>query len=136
MKRLGVLLLAMCRTVYCWMFFFWSVGSLYMASAEVRRLAQTHFVDIGAIAVGTTFAIYTVVFGVAWWMVARGHRSLKRWAVAANLILIFFYIPVTFWDWRGVLKDEVNWWPVILVGIFGMIIFSIPYHGLRRDRLD
>jgi hypothetical protein len=27
------------------------------------------------------------------------------------------------------LRSELNLWPLILFGIFGIIIFSIPYHG-------
>jgi len=136
MKRVGVLLLATCRSVYCWMFLFWSLGSVDMAFINIRRVVRTHFVDKGAIGTSTIFPIYSVVFGIAWWMIVRGKPASKRWAVAANLILIFFYLPLVFWGWRGVLEDELNWWPVILMGIFGIIIFGIPYHGWRRDHLD
>ena len=136
MKRLGVLLLAICRTVYCWMFLIWSLGSVYVVSIGIRHLGPTRLFDKGAIATSTIFTIYSVVFGIAWWMIVRGKPALKRWAIAANLIYIFFYFPVVFWDWRGVLKNELNSWPVVLIGIFGIIIFSIPYHGWRRDHLD
>ncbi|MGA2277456.1 MAG: hypothetical protein ABSG00_07620, partial [Terracidiphilus sp.] len=79
--------------------------------------------------------IYFVVFGVAWWMLLRSKSALRLWAIAANLIFIFTYAPtLVAGDWRGVLRDEIEWWPVILVGIFGIIIFCIPYHGWRRDQ--
>jgi hypothetical protein len=78
-------------------------------------------------------AIYSIVFGIAWWMIFRGKPALKQWAIAANLIIIFTYVPALIsWNWRGVLKDELQWWPAILLGIFGIIIFSIPYHGRRH----
>lgn len=130
---LGMPLLALCRTVYCWMFLFWSLGSVDIVFINIRRMARTHLVDKGIIATSTIFPIYSVVFGIAWWMVLGGKPALRRWAIAANLILIFFYLPLVFWDWRGVLNLELNWWAVILIGIFGIIIFSIPYHGWRHQ---
>jgi len=137
MVRLGVLLLAICRVVYCWMFLVWSLGSIYMVSINIRRVMRTHLIDKGAIGTSTIFPIYSVVFGIAWWMIVRGKPALKRWAIAANLILIFFYVPtLVAGDWRGVLRDELESWAVILIGIFGIIIFSIPYHGWRRNHLD
>ncbi len=131
MMRLAVLLLAICRTLYCWMFLFWSLGSIDIVFINLHRAARTHLVDKGAIATSTIFPIYAVVFAIGWWMVLRGNPVSKRWAIAANLILILFYLPTVFWGWRGVLKDELEWWPVILIGIFGIIVFSIPYHGWR-----
>jgi hypothetical protein len=132
MRQLGVLLLAICRTVYCWLFLLWSVGSVYMVSINILRLARMHSADKGAIVSSTLFTIYFVVFGIAWWMVLRGKPVLKRWAITANLILIFFYVPLIFWGWRGVLTDELRWWPIVLIGIFGIIIFSIPYGGQKN----
>ena len=135
MKRLGMLLLAICRTVYCWMFLLWSLGSIYVVFINIRRLARTHLVEKGAIGTSIIFTIYFVVFGVAWWMLLRSKSALRLWAIAANLIFIFTYAPtLVAGDWRGVLRDEIEWWPVILVGIFGIIIFCIPYHGWRRDQ--
>ena len=147
MKRLGVLLLAMCRTLYCLVFLFWSFCSVDIAFVNIRRAALAHVVDRGAIGTSTIFPIYAAVFGIAWWTILRGKPTSKRWAIAANLFLIFFYLPVEFlalifwgwrglWDWREGLRDELEWWPFILIGIFGIIIFSIPYHGWRRDHLD
>jgi hypothetical protein len=132
MKRLGVLLLAVCRTAYCWLFFIWSLGSVYMVSINIRHLAQTQFIDKGAIISSPIFAIYSVIFGMAWWMIFRSKPDLRRWAISANLILILFDFPFAFWNWRSVLKFELNWWPEILIGIFGIIVFSIPYHGLKN----
>jgi hypothetical protein len=34
------------------------------------------------------------------------------------------------------LKDELNWWPVIIIGVFGIIIFGIPFHRGKRDHFD
>jgi hypothetical protein len=132
MKRIGVLLLAICRTVYCYVFLFWSLLSVYIVSIGIRHMARTHLVDKGAFVTSTIFTIYSVVFGIAWWMIVRGKPTLKRWAITANLILIFTYFPLVFWDWRGVLKDELDSWRGILIGIFGIIVFSIPYHGWRH----
>jgi len=131
MKRIGMLLLAICRVVYCWMFLLCSIGSIYGVSINIHRLSRTHLVDMGAIVTSTIFTIYAVVFGFAWWMIVRGKPVLKRWAIAANIIFIILYFPVVFWDWRVVLKDELESWPVILIGLFGIIIFSIPYHRRR-----
>jgi hypothetical protein len=128
MKRFGVLLQAICRTVYCWMLFLWSLGSVYGVSINIRNK--------GAIATSITLTIYSVIFGIAWWMIIRGKPTLKRWAIAANLIFIFFYFPAVFWNWRSVLIDEFNSWPVIIIGIFGIIIFSIPYHGWRVAQIS
>jgi hypothetical protein len=100
---------------------------------NIPNLARTHLVDRGEIVTDITFTIYSIVFGIAWWMIVRGKPALRRWVIAANLILIFTFVPALLTkDWRGVLKLERDWWPVILIGIFGMIIFSIPYHGWRH----
>jgi hypothetical protein len=132
MKRFGVLLLAICRTVYCWMFLIGSLGAADGVSIGVRRMAQTHLVDKGTFGADIIFTIYSIVFGIAWWMVLRGKPALTRWAIAANLIFIFFYIPgLLGGDWRGILRVELEAWPVLLFGFFGIIIFSIPYHGWR-----
>jgi hypothetical protein len=136
MKRLGVLLLAVCRAIYCWMFLVWSLVSVDIAFVNIRRAARAHLVDKGVIATSTIFPTYSIVFGIAWWMILRGKPTSERWAIAANLILIFFYLPLVFWGWRAVLEDELDLWPVVLAGIFGIIIFSIRYHGWRRDHLD
>jgi hypothetical protein len=130
--RFGVLLLAVCRTAYCWLFFAWSLGSAYMFSVTIRRTMRAHSASSGDIAMYTIFALYSVVFGIAWWMIFRGKPTLKGWAIAANLILVFFFLPTVFWGWRGVLASELGWGPEILVGICGIVIFSIPYHGWRR----
>lgn len=131
MKRLGMVPLAICRTVYCWIFFVWSLGSVYMVFINIRHLIRTELVDRGDIVTSILCAIYSVVFGIAWWKIVRGKPALKGWAIAANLILILFYFPILFWNWRDVLIDERNRWPQILVGLVGIIIFSIPYHGWK-----
>jgi hypothetical protein len=130
--RFGVLLLALCRTLYCWLFFIWSLGSAYMFSITVRRTMRTHSVSRGDIAMYIILALYSVVFGIAWWMIFKGKPTLKAWAIAANLILIFFFLPLVFSGWQGVLKEERRWGPEILIGVCGIVIFSIPYHGWRR----
>lgn len=132
MARPAVLLLAMCRTVYCWMFLVWSLSMIHVVYTNIRSLARTHLLDRGDTVTNLTFAIYSIVLSIAWWMIFRGNPGLKRWAIGANAILILNYFPVVFWNWRGFLKAELDWWPVILVGIFGIIIFSIPYHGWRH----
>jgi hypothetical protein len=78
-------------------------------------------------------ATYSIVLGIAWWMIFRGKPASKQWAIAANLIIIFTFVPALLtWNWQGVMKAELQWWPAILFGIFGIIIFSIPYRGRRH----
>jgi hypothetical protein len=133
MKRLGVLLLAICRTVYCWMFFIMSYFILHSVYANIRSMLQSHINERGTIIGSVNMATYAIVFDITWWMFVRGKPALKKWAIAANLICILIYFPaaVIYWDWRGFLRDELNLWAVILIGIFGIVIFSIPYHGWR-----
>lgn len=131
MKWFGALLAA-CRALYCWMFLLWSLGSVYIVFINIRDLVQTQLSNKGPIATSITFAIYSVVFGTAWWMIVRGKPSLERWALAANLILILLYLPIAFWDWRGALTDELNGWPIEVLGIFGILIFNIPYERVRQ----
>ena len=123
MKRIGVLLLAASRALYCWMFLILSlfgVESIYHMRSRLRAPALL-------------LVAYYVVFGIAWWMIFRRKPALKKWAIAANSILIFFWWPPLLdWNWRLFLENERRWWPVILIGTFGIIIFSIPYHGWRH----
>jgi hypothetical protein len=138
MKPLGVLLLAICRTVYCWMFFIMSFFMIYSVYASIRSALQTHINEGRSIWGGVNMAAYSIVFDITWWMFVRRKPALKQWAIAANLICILTYLPVAlvYWNWRSFLRVELNFWPVILIGIFGIIIFSIPYHGWRLDQLD
>jgi hypothetical protein len=135
MKQFGMLLLAICRTVYCWAFFIMSFFIIHTAYANIHGMLQTHANERGTIIGSVTMAVYSIVFDVTWWMFIRGKPALKRWAIAANLICIFIYFPnaVIYWNWRGFLRAELGLWAVVLIGIFGIVIFSIPYHGWRRN---
>jgi hypothetical protein len=135
--RIGALLLAICRTVYCWFFFVLSAFMFHTVYTNISRMVRLHSAEGVEIITWMIMAIYSTVWGIAWWMIIRGKQALKRWAIAASLILILFYLPaylpaVVSGNWRGVLKDELSWWPVIVIGIFGIIIFSIPYRGWRQ----
>jgi hypothetical protein len=131
---LGVLLLAICRTVYCWMFFIMSLFMIHVVYANIHSMLQSHINERGTIIGSVIMAMYSIVFDITWWMFVRGKPALKRWAIAANLICILTYFPnaVIYWDWRGFLRAELHLPHVILIGIFGIIIFSIPYHGWRH----
>ena len=132
MKWLEVLLLAMCRTAYCWIFFFISCIGIYEACMSILSAVRSHArwnISYGY----TIVAIYSIIWGVAWWMIFRDKLASKRWTIAANLTLIFTYLPaLATGSWRDVLKAELAWWPFILFGIIGIIVFSIPYHGWRQ----
>ena len=123
MKKSGSLLLAACRSIYCWMFLILSLvgfDSIYHMHSTFRAPLLL-------------LVAYYSVFGVAWWMIFRRKATLKQWAIVANSILIFFWWPpLLAWNWRLFLENERRWWPVILIGTFGIIIFSIPYDGWRH----
>jgi hypothetical protein len=96
-------------------------------------MARSHVVERGDIYTNAVCAIYSIIWGIAWWMIFKGKAVLKRWAIAANLIFIFIYLPALIsWNWPGVLKAELELWPFVLIGIFGIIVFCIPYHGWRH----
>jgi hypothetical protein len=97
-------------------------------------MARLHLVEKGDIPSNIICAIYSIILSIAWWMIFRGKPAIKQWAVAANLVLIFTYLvpALLYWNWQYFLKAEHDWWPVILIGIFGTIIFTIPYHGWRH----
>lgn len=129
----AVRLLAICRTVYSCIFFLWTCSSIYVVCSNIRSLVRTHSIERGDIIGNATIATYSVVMGVAWWMIVRGRAASKQWAIAANLTFIFTWLPaLLFGKWRAFLGAERNWWPFIVFGIFGIIIFSIPYHGWRH----
>jgi len=138
MGSLGMLLLAVCRTAYCWGLFIMSWFMIHTVYTNIRTMLQSHMNERGTIIGSVTMAIYAIVFDVTWWMFVRQKPALKRWAIAANLICVLFFFPnaVIYWNWRGFLRAELGLWVVILIGIFGIIIFSIPYHGWRRDQSD
>lgn len=138
MKRLGLLLLAICRTLYCWMFFIMSWFMIHTVYSNIRSMLQSHVNERGTIIGSVIMATYAIVFDITWWMFVRGKPALKQWAIAASLICILTYFPtaIVVWDFRGFLRAELHLWAVVSIGIFGIIIFSIPYHGWRRDQLD
>jgi hypothetical protein len=132
MMGLITLVVALCRTVYCWMFLFWSVIAIHVAYTDIQHSAQIHSVDKVVIFSSTVMAAYSIVLGLAWWMIVRSKPASKQWAIAANLVFILNFVPaLVSGNWRGVWEAERQWWPVILVGVFGIIIFSIPYRGWR-----
>lgn len=95
---------------------------------EFSRMARSHSGDRWDVFAWATMTIYSMVLGIAWWMILRGKSALKPWGIAANLILIFTYAPVLVTgNWRGFLESEHQWSPVILVGVFGVAIFSLPF---------
>jgi hypothetical protein len=120
------------------MFFVMSLFMVHFVYASIRSMLQSHIAERGSIIGSVIMAVYSIVFDITWWMSVRDKPALKQWAIAANLICILTYFPaaVIYWNWRGFLRDELSLWAVILIGICGIIIFSIPYHGWRRDQLD
>jgi hypothetical protein len=132
MSRLGMLLLAICRVAYCWMFLIFSWPGPYVAYTNILRMERLHRVEIAGIYSNVLIAAYSIVLGITSWMIFIGKPASKRWAIAANLIIIFPFVPaIITGHWRGVLKSELQWWPAVLFGIFGIVIFCIPYRGLR-----
>jgi len=121
-------LLPTCRTLYCSMFFLMSlfmIGTVYM---NIRSVLQSHTAVRGTLIGILMMCTYALVFDIVWWMSFRNKTGLKSWAIAANLILIFTWVPVLAGgSWRSFLRAEIDWWPVIAIGIVGVIIFSIPY---------
>lgn len=131
--RFAVLLLAICRTVYCWYFFLTLSSGIYLFYLVIQKSVRTHSVPEGVISGTTGVAIYSLVSGIAWWTIFRGKPASKHWAIAANLIIAFTWFPLlAFESWPALLKDELARWPAILFGIFGIIVFSLPYHGWRQ----
>jgi hypothetical protein len=116
------------------MFLCWALGLMNAVRLNIRDEVFVHGATKASVVLGVTFATYSIVMTIAWWMILRGKPRLKEWAYAANAILIFNYFPglIITWDWRSLLKAELEWWPVILIGLFGNVIFSIPYHGWRN----
>src|SRR5579871_4623158 len=133
--RVGALLVAVCRTAYCWIFFTISLSAIYVVATNIMHLARAHSVDKGDMISNLITAIYSIIWGLAWWMIFRGKSASKPWAIAANAVIIFNYLPVLpFEGWRNFLRDELAWWPFASFGIVGIIIFSIPYYGWRDDQ--
>jgi len=129
----ALLLLAICRAVYCWAFLALSCMGLHAVYSNIQELLQKHSADKGDIVGNAILAIYAVILGVAWWMIFRGKPALKRWAIAANSVIVFVFLPILlFGGWRPFWEDEQYWFPASAVGVLGMIIFSIPYRGWRQ----
>ena len=118
------------RSVYAWIFVVWSLIGIYVHVGMVLQGVRTHPIDKVAIFSSTTLGLYEIVYGIAGWMIVRGKPALKRWAMAANFIFIFFWAPVLVsGNWRGFLEAERHWWLFILFGVLGIAIFSAPYEG-------
>ena len=135
MKKIGLLLLAACRTLYCWMFFLISLFGFHWVYTRVRDFTQTHLIEKLEIRAVSLLGACCLVFGMAWWTILRRRPALRKWAIAANLILIcFWWPPLLVGNWRLFWENQLGWWPVILIGTFGIVIFSIPYHGWRHKQ--
>jgi len=130
--RLGVILLAICRTVYCWFFLYCSLILIYSVYTNLRGLTGERSEAVFTI-VNIEFAVFSLVLGTAWWMIFRKKPDSKLWAIAASLAFVFTHADALIvGNWRGFLNLELKYWPLRLIGITGIIVFSIPYHGWRR----
>jgi hypothetical protein len=64
MKRLGLLLLAICRTLYCWMFFIMSWFMIHTVYSNIRSMLQSHVNERGTIIGSVIMATYAIVFDI------------------------------------------------------------------------
>ena len=78
MNRLGVLLLAIGRSVYCWMFFIMSFFIIHFVYASIRSMLQSHMAEKQSIISSVIMAMYSMVFDITWWMFVRGKPGLKE----------------------------------------------------------
>jgi hypothetical protein len=109
------------------------LSGIYVVCANIVNIARAHSADKGDVISNTIIGIYAIVWGIAWWMIFRGKSAAKKWAIVANIVIIFNYLPVLpFAGWQNFLRAEIAWWPFALFGVFGIIIFSIPYRGWRH----
>jgi hypothetical protein len=105
---------------------------LYTVCTNIREILQKHSVGKGDIVSNAILATYAVIFGIAWWMILRHRSALKGWAIAGNSVIVFVFVPIlVLGGWRSFWEEERYWFPAIVVGLLGTIIFSIPYHGWR-----
>ena len=129
----GSLLLATFRTIYCWMFLALSCFGFYGAYSNIQESLKRHSLDKVVIASNAVLVFYAVILVLAWWMILRDKRRLKRWAIAGNAVIVGVFLPLLMLGgWRAFWEDERGWFPATIVGVFGMIIFSIPYRGWRH----
>jgi hypothetical protein len=133
-KRLAMFILAICRAGYCWMFFFFSLIAMYVVCANFAEIARSRNFQVGGIWSNLVNAAYSIILATAWWTILRRKPSSKKWAITANLVYVFTYVPgMIFGNWRGVLEAEFQWWPAILIGLLGIVIFSIPHDRWRSE---
>lgn len=138
LTRLAVLLLTVCRGAYCCLFFFFAFSWAVAISSSILRMVRTHSFDGAGSFILAFFFAYSIVCAFAWWTIFTNKPSSRRWAIAGNVL---FAIPpdpsliLLVWHrqgWHSLVESERSWWVATLVGIFGMIVFSIPYHGWRH----
>jgi hypothetical protein len=121
------------------MFFLWAFCLIWAMFAEFLRMARIHSFEEAEAFVCIFFGIYSIVFAFAWWTIFVNKPASKRWAIAANLIFAIPPVPeliAASWHWRvwhGFVESERYWWVATLIGLVGIITFSIPYHGQRRE---
>lgn len=137
--RLGLLLLIICRGIYCFIFFTFASCGVFVVSAEFLKMARTHSFDGSDVFAWTLMGIYTIVLGIAWWTIFRDKPVSKQWAIAANLIAVNPHVPALLISWRwqfwqNFLQTERDWWPITVFGVVGVIIFSLPYHHWQNKR--
>ena len=130
--RFALLILALFRMIYCWLFLYMSYHAIRVVYENIHSLMQTHVVVLGDIVSNVSMAVFSIICGVAWWVILRKRPWGNRWAVAANLTVCVPYLGLIITGkWRVFFEAELGWWPFILFGIFGVVVFSIPYRGWR-----
>jgi hypothetical protein len=126
-KRFAALLLAICRTVYCWAFLITSIATIYHTVGLIAESIHAHEEISGYISTVILFISYSIVSGIAWWKIFRNKPMANHWAITASVMVFFIYVLTVFAGWRAILTLMHYMWPEILFGILGVIIFSIPY---------
>lgn len=136
--RFALPMLTICRGAYCSAFFLFAPCGLYVVTTAFLRMARTHSFNLVDIFTWTLMGIYSIVLSIAWWMIFTDKPASKQWAIAANLIIVNPYLPgvIIGWRWqvwKGIFNSERDWWPASVIGVVGIIIFSLPYHKWRTE---
>jgi hypothetical protein len=77
-----------------------------------------------------SYAVLSIVFGIAWWIVWKKKSSARVWGICASLAFFLIYLqPIIF-------VSEFVWWHSLLdlfFGIIGLIVF-LPRNEFESEK--
>jgi hypothetical protein len=111
----------------------WTLGIEFLTTLKVYQLpffmrlfspADREFISPTRLWIDLIFIAASMVFGIAWWTLQTRKPSGRRWAIAASLLNVVYWVPPLFVYPRILSHLGIFPWIHISLGVVGLVAFS------------